>query len=135
MMDTARILIVEDERIVAKDLARRVTRMGHTVVSVAASGVAAIQAATELRPDVVLMDVGLPGEFDGLAAAGHIWAQLQIPVVYLTGYSDTQTLEQATTPRPLLHLQKPFDEARLRDSLTRALAAQRREPPLDAPAL
>jgi CheY-like chemotaxis protein len=134
-MDTAQILIVEDERIVARDLARRLTHMGHTVVGVAASGVEAIQAATELHPNVVLMDVGLPGELDGLAAAAHIWAQLRIPVVYLTGYSDTQTLEQATTPRPLLHLQKPFDAQALRDIVTRAVATQRHEPPLDAQAL
>ena len=132
-MDMAQILIVEDERIVAKDLARRLTRMGHTVVATVASGEAAIQAATELRPGVVLMDVGLPGELDGLAAAAHIWTRLQIPVIYLTGYSDSQTLGQARTPLPLLHLQKPFNEETLRDVLTRALTIQRREPPSDAP--
>jgi CheY-like chemotaxis protein len=132
-MDMVQILIVEDERIVARDLARRLTRMGHTVVATVASGEAAIQAATELRPGVVLMDVGLPGELDGLAAAAHIWTQLQIPVIYLTGYSDSQTLEHARTPLPLLHLQKPFNEETLRDVLTRALTIQRREPPSDAP--
>jgi DNA-binding NtrC family response regulator len=133
MMDTAQILIVEDERIVARDLAQRLTHMGHTVVGMVASGMAAIQAAAELRPHVVLMDVGLPGELDRLAAAARIWAQLQIPVVYLTGYSDTQTLAQAGTPQPLLHLQKPFDDQALEDILIRALAIQRRDPPFDVP--
>jgi len=132
-MDTAQVLIVEDERIVARDLAQRLTRMGHTVVGMVGSGAAAIQAATTLHPQVVLMDVGLPGELDGVAAAAHIGTQLHIPVIYLTGYSGTQTLAQAATPHPLLYVQKPFDEQALRDMLTRALAIQRYNPPFDVP--
>jgi CheY-like chemotaxis protein len=133
-MDTAQILIVEDERIVARDLAQRLTHMGHTVVGMVVSGTAAIQAATELHPHVVLMDVGLPGELDGMAAAARIWAQLQIPVIYLTGYSGTQALAEAATPQPVLHIQKPFDEQALRDTLSRALAIQKHDPPCDMPA-
>lgn len=132
-MDRAQVLIVEDERIVARDLAQRLSRMGHTVVGTVASGVAAIQAAAELHPQVVLMDVGLPGKLDGVAAASQIWAQLQIPVIYLTGYSELQTLGQADTPQPVLHLQKPFDDQTLRDVLLRALAALRCDPPGDVP--
>ena len=63
-----------------------------------------------------------------------IWAELHIPVIYLTGYSGTQTLAEAATPQPLLHIQKPFDEQALRDTLSRALAIQRHDPPFDVPA-
>jgi CheY-like chemotaxis protein len=104
------------------------------VVGMVTSGMAAVEAATELHPHVVLMDVGLPGELDGLAAAARIWAQLRIPVIYITGYSDTQALAQAGTPQPPLHLQKPFDEQALRDTLTRALSARKHDPPFDVPA-
>lgn len=128
-MDRAQILIVEDELIIARDLAQRLTRMGHTVVGTMTSGVAAIQAAAELHPQVVLMDVGLPGELDGLGAASQIWAQLQIPVIYLTGYSDTQTLGQVGTPEPFLHLRKPFDEQTLRETLQQVLTTQKHDPP------
>ena len=108
--------------------------MGHAVVGMVTSGRDAIQAAVELRPQLVLMDVGLPGDLDGLTAASHIWAQLQIPVIYLTGYTDTRTLAQAGTPQPLLHLQKPFDERILRDTLQRALTLLSQDPPYDVPA-
>jgi CheY-like chemotaxis protein len=75
----------------------------------------------------------LPGELDGLGAASQIWAQLQIPVVYLSGYSDTQTLGQVGTPQPFLHLQKPFDEQALQETILQALALPRRDPPSERP--
>src|SRR5262244_2800845 len=120
-MVTARILIVEDERIIAADLRRHVTRLGYEVVGMVGSGAAAIEQAQTLRPDLVLMDIGLPGGMDGLEAAGSIWDALQIPVVYVTAYVDEQTLGQARTPAPLLVVRKPFDVRQLQTTLGHAL--------------
>ena len=125
-MATARILIVEDERIIAADLRRHVTRLGYEVVGTAGSGRAAIAQAQTLHPDLVLMDIGLPGGMSGLEAAGSIWEALQIPVVYVTAYVDEQTLGQARTPAPLLVVRKPFDARQLQTTLARVLA----RPPL-----
>ena len=121
-MATARILIVEDERIIAADLRRHVTRLGYEVVGLVGSGASAIEQAQTLHPDLVLMDVGLPGDMNGLEAAGHIWEALQIPVVYVTAYVDDQTMEQARTPAPLLVIRKPFDARHLQTTLAQVLA-------------
>ena len=74
------LLLVDDERIIAFDLARRLTTLGYTVLATAGSGREAIQQAVDLRPDLVLMDVGLPGGMDGLEAAAHIRSQAAIPI-------------------------------------------------------
>ncbi len=121
-MATARILIVEDERIIAADLRRHVTRLGYEVVGLAGSGASAIEQAQTLHPDLVLMDVGLPGGMNGLEAAGKIWEALQIPVVYVTAYVDEQTMGQARTPAPLLVISKPFDARQLQTTLAQVLA-------------
>jgi CheY-like chemotaxis protein len=125
-MATARILIVEDERIIAADLRRHVARLGYEVVGMVGSGRAAIEQAQTLHPDVVLMDIGLPGGMSGLEAAGSIWEALQIPVVYVTAYMDDQTMGQARTPAPLLVVRKPFDARQLQTTLTQVLS----RPPL-----
>ena len=121
-MATARILIVEDERIIAADLRRHVTRLGYEVVGMVGSGRAAIEQAQTLHPDVVLMDIGLPGGMSGLEAAGSIWEALQIPVVYVTAYMDDQTMGQARTPAPLLVVRKPFDARQLQTTLAQVLS-------------
>jgi CheY-like chemotaxis protein len=120
-MTTARILIVEDERIIAADLRRHVTRLGYEVVALAGSGASAIEQAQTLHPDLVLMDIGLPGDMDGLEAAGRIWEALHIPVVYVTAYVDEQTLGQARTPAPLRVIRKPFDARQLQATLAQVL--------------
>lgn len=120
-MITGRILIVEDERIVARDLERRLTRMGHRVLAIVASGQEAIAKALALHPDVVLMDVRLQGEMDGVEAAQHIQAQVRLPIVFMTAYSDTKSLGGAPDLQPFLYIRKPFEEAALRLTLERAL--------------
>lgn len=120
-MATIQILIVEDERIIAADLKRRVTRLGFEVVGIAGSGVTAIEQARALHPDLMLMDIGLPGGMDGLEAAGHIWAELRIPVVYVTAYVDDNTLGRARTPAPVITLRKPFDAQQLQTTLAHVL--------------
>lgn len=122
-MATARILIVEDERIIAADLRRHVTRLGYEVVGMVGSGGAAVEHARTLHPDLVLMDISLPGGMNGLEAAGSIWEALQIPVVYVTAYVDEQTLGQARTPTPVLLVRKPFDVRQLQTALAHALSS------------
>lgn len=122
-MPPAQILIVEDERIIAAELRGRVTRLGYTVVAMAGSGTEAIEKARALSPDVVLMDIGLPGGMDGLEAAALIWEECKVPVIYVTAYADAETLAQAKTPAPVLAIGKPFDPRQLQSSLAQALSS------------
>jgi CheY-like chemotaxis protein len=120
-MGAPRVLIVEDERIVAIDLQRRLTRLGYVVLAMASSGEEAIQKAIEMPPDIVLMDIRLQGAVDGVEAAGHIRARLDIPIIYMTAYSDERTLQQAGIGQSRLFIRKPFEEKALRTTLQRAL--------------
>ena len=116
-MTPMRILIVEDERLVSFDLERRLRRLGHEVVGVAVSGEEAIEHAPRLQPDLVLMDVHLPGPMDGIEAAQHLWAQYEIPVIFLSGYTTVETLERIWPMVPAGYLSKPFFEDQLRRAL------------------
>jgi CheY-like chemotaxis protein len=126
-MAPARILILEDERIIAAELKRRLTRLGYDVVAIAGSGAEAIERACELSPDLVLADIGLPGGMSGLEAAARIWEECKIHVVYVTAYADEQTLTQVRTPAPLLAIRKPFDIRQLQSTLEQALSKPRCE--------
>jgi CheY-like chemotaxis protein len=121
-MRPTQILIVEDERIIAAELKRRLTSWGYAVVAIAGSGAEAIARARELCPDLVLADIGLPGGMSGLEAAAHIWEECQIPVVYVTAYADEETLRQARTPAPVLAIRKPLDIRQLQSTLEQALS-------------
>jgi two-component system, response regulator PdtaR len=116
-MANTKILIVEDERIVAVELRRRLLRLGYGVSGTASSGQEAIDKAHLLHPDLVLMDVGLTGPMTGLEAGEAIRAHLQIPIVYMTGHA-----ESALPEEPRFYVQKPLNEATLRTTLARALA-------------
>ncbi len=116
-MAKAQVLIVEDERIVAAELRRRLMRLGYSVSGMAASGKEAIDKAHLLRPDLVLMDVGLIGSMTGIEAGEAIRSRLQIPVVYLTGHAESALPEEVR-----FYVQKPLDEAALQTTLARALA-------------
>src|SRR5206468_1762523 len=109
----ARLLIVEDEAIVAMDLQQRLERLGHHVVGTAATGEAAIRRAEEARPDVALMDIRLKGEMDGVTAAAEIDRRFGTPVVFLTAHSDTQTVQRATAAEPFGYVLKPVDDREL----------------------
>ncbi|HXR23747.1 MAG TPA: response regulator [Candidatus Binataceae bacterium] len=91
-----RILVVEDEALIAESISTGLTRAGCNIVAAVDTGAAAIEAATELRPDLVLMDIHLKGEMDGIEAASVITERLRVPVVYLTAHSDRATLQRAT---------------------------------------
>src|SRR5205823_2609901 len=99
-MTSAQILIVEDEAVVAEELRQRLTLLGLTVVAVVSSGEEAVEVARQLRPNVVLMDIRLQGELDGIEAASRIRAELKVPIVYLTAYSDEATVARARATEP-----------------------------------
>jgi CheY-like chemotaxis protein len=122
-MPPVQILIVEDERIIAAELTRRITRLGYEVVATVGSGAEAIERARESCPDLVLMDIGLAGEMNGLEAGVRIWEEFKIPIVYVTAYADELAMAQARTPQPVLAVRKPFDIPQLRHTLEQALAA------------
>ena len=111
---SARVLVVEDERIVALDLAATLRRLGYTVEGPVGSGEEAIEAASRVRPDVVLMDIRLDGPMDGVTAASRIGAEMDAPIVFLTAHSDRETLERAQTAAPYSYLIKPFRQDDLR---------------------
>ena len=102
------ILIVEDERLIALDLQRRLTQLGYRVVGNVASGPQAITAAYQLQPDLVLMDVRLQGEMDGIEAAFRIQTERPTPIIYLTAYVDDSTIQRAQATSPWGFLRKPF---------------------------
>ncbi len=120
-MANAKILIVEDEGIVALDLANRLRRMGYCVVDSVGSGERAIEQATEMRPDLVLMDIRLRGKLDGIEAAQVIRVQLDIPVIYLTALADRDTIRRAEMTHPAGYITKPFEDEELRATIGAAL--------------
>jgi|GEM_PF-1217681 len=117
----ARILVVEDEIIVAKDIQMQLRDQGFIPVGHATRGEDAVALAFEMRPDLVLMDVHLDGEMDGIAAAGLIRSQLSLPVVFLTAYADDRTVSQAKEVMPFGYILKPFSERELRMVVEMAL--------------
>lgn len=118
----ARILIVEDEAVVALDIERRVVELGYKVVGKTATAEDSIKIAGRERPDLVLMDIKLRGLMDGIEAGRRIRDSWRIPVVYLTAHADEATLTRAKATAPFGYLLKPFDEQKLRVTLEVALA-------------
>jgi CheY-like chemotaxis protein len=120
-MAKARILIVEDESVVAKDIQTRLKGLGYAVSAIASSGEVAIQKAAGTHPDLVLMDIVLKGDVDGIEAASQIRSRLNIPVLYLTAYTDEKTLERAKITEPFVYIIKPFQERELHSNIEMAL--------------
>ena len=112
-----RILIVEDQRLIAADLENTLKKLGYVVVGNVASGEDAISKSEELRPELVLMDVRLRGKMDGIQAAEVIRDRFNLPVVYLTAYADEETILRAKKTTPFGYLVKPFNERELRATI------------------
>lgn len=121
------ILLVEDEQIVALELRKRLTRLGYQVTEVAVSGEAALHSVEERRPDLVLMDIVLAGRMTGTQAAAIIREHFDIPVVYLTAFSDPGTLEQIKDTEGQGFLTKPFQPHELHAVIQLALSRHRKE--------
>ncbi|MBN2460037.1 MAG: sigma 54-interacting transcriptional regulator [Candidatus Cloacimonetes bacterium] len=122
-----RTLIVEDERIIAEDIKNALISFGYEVLAITGSGEEAWKLAQELKPDIVLMDIVLEGEINGLDAGRKIYHRLGIPIIFLTSYADEKTLEKAKSANPYAYLVKPFEDKELHASLEMALYKNRME--------
>lgn len=120
-MSTLRIMVVEDQAIVAKDIKATLEGLGYEVPAVAHTGEDAVRKAAETVPDLILMDINLRGEMDGIEAVGRIREKADIPVIFLTAYSDQATLDRAKLTSPMAYLIKPFEESELRTAIEVAL--------------
>jgi PAS domain S-box-containing protein len=130
-METARILIVEDEGVIAAYLEKLLITLGYEVIGWEATGEEAISTALKEQPDLLLMDITLAGAMTGIQAAGEIWKKAEIPVIFLTGYTDEPTLAQAKLSAAYAYLTKPVRERELRASLEMALYKHRTEQRLE----
>lgn len=115
------ILVVEDENIVAKDLSKRLEKMGYNVVGIAGTGEKAIEKAFESEPDLILMDIMLKGDMTGIEAAKTIKEEIEVPVIFLTAYADESTLDKAKMAEPHGYILKPFKEIDIQSNIEMAL--------------
>ncbi len=123
----ARILIVEDDRVVAWHIQETLENLGHEVVAIAASGIEAIEIAENEQPDLVLMDIWLKGNMDGITAAEDINRRLDIPIIYLTAHTDPSTVQRAKLSCPFGYLVKPLREQDLQTAVEIALHRHEQE--------
>jgi PAS domain S-box-containing protein len=121
MMEKNKIMVVEDESIVAEHIRRSLLNMGYSVTSVVSSGPSAIKDAEDKSPDLVLMDIVLDGEMDGIETAKLIRSRFNIPIVFLTAFSDENILQRAKITEPFGYVIKPFNDTDLRINIELAL--------------
>ena len=119
------ILVVEDEGIVARDLQESLMRLGYQIAGIASEGAQAVTMAEEQHPELVVMDVSLRGDIDGIQAARLIQERSHVPVIFLTGHSDPATLQRAVSAGPLGYILKPFQEVELRCAIEVAIHKHR----------
>lgn len=117
----SKILVADDEAIITMQLEERLSAMGYSIAGMAASGVEAIEKARRLMPDLVLMDIVMPGKMNGIEAAKILTNELDIPVVFVTAYADDAIIEQAKSARPYGYIVKPFNELEIKAAIEVAL--------------
>ncbi|MBL8710066.1 MAG: PAS domain S-box protein [Rhodospirillaceae bacterium] len=120
-MTATRVMVVEDEGVVALNLRQRLEKLGYDVPVVVSSGKDALKQIQEIRPDIVLMDIRIDGEMDGIETASRIPPDFMTPVIYLTAYAEESTLERARATKPYGYLLKPFSERELHATIKMAL--------------
>lgn len=120
-MPKTNVLVVEDESIVSKDIQHSLKKLGYNVVGAASTGEKAFELAQEKNPDIILMDIMLKGEMNGIETAEKVKTELHIPVIYLTAYADESTLAKAKVTEPYGYIIKPFKEVDLHTSIEMAL--------------
>jgi len=121
----ARILIVEDENLVALDIERGLKRLGYSIVGVVNNGLDALQKAEEEYPDLILMDIQIKGEIDGIETSERLHRNFNIPVVFLTAHADEATLQRAKLTGPFGYVLKPFEETELHTAIQVAMQKHR----------
>ncbi len=126
-MAASRVLVVEDDGVVAADLSQRLGAMGFQVVGISHDERGAVELAREHRPDIALMDIRLGSGGDGIVAATEIWKNLEIPIVFLTAYAEDSTLQRAKQAEPFGYVLKPFEDRELLSALEIALFKHRKE--------
>jgi len=122
-----KILIAEDEAVIAIELEKTLVAMGHEVVGTAGSGHEAIEMTRRLEPDLILMDIVMPGDVDGIAAAEIIKEEMDISVIFLTAYAGDQLIQRAKHVEPFGYIVKPFQEDQVRAAIEIAIYNQRME--------
>jgi CheY-like chemotaxis protein len=122
-MEAATILVVEDEVIVAEEIKEDLERGGFRVPEIIASGEEVMEAVQRVKPDLIVMDVRIKSAVDGIDAAYLARAEFPVPVIYLTAYSDAETLRRAAGTNPSAFLSKPFREEELLACVRAALGA------------
>lgn len=126
-MAQTNVLVVEDESIVSKDIQHSLKKLGYNVVGAAATGEQAVKLAVETQPDIILMDIMLKGEMNGIEAADSIRKETNIPVIFLTAYADESTLAKAKVTQPHGYIIKPFKEIDIHTSIEMALYKHKKE--------
>jgi two-component system, LytTR family, response regulator LytT len=126
-MAQTNVLVVEDESIVSKDIQHSLKKLGYNVVGAAATGEQAVKLAVETQPDIILMDIMLKGEMNGIEAATQIRTETNIPVIFLTAYADESTLNKAKVTQPYGYIIKPFKEIDIHTSIEMALYKHKKE--------
>ena len=116
-----KLMLVDDEVVIISQLEEIVVAKGHEVVGMATSGEEAIEMAKDVRPDLILMDIMMPGEIDGITAAEQIKAERDIPVIFLTAYSEQELVDRAKSLEPLGYILKPFQERQITTAIEIAL--------------
>ena len=124
-MSSEKIMVVEDEWVVADQLCRDLKDLGYTVCSTASTGDEAIRKAEADRPDLILMDIVLKGKMNGIEAADRIASQFNIPVLYLTAYTNSEYIERAKQTNPFGYLVKPYNQKELYATIEMALHKHR----------
>ncbi len=123
-MTDANILIVEDEGILAMELKDKLEKLGYSVPATASTGAEAVEFATKHRPDLILMDIVLKGDMDGIETANKIRSNLKVPIIYLTAYADDETVKRAKITEPFGYLVKPYNDKELQIAIEMALYRQ-----------
>lgn len=126
-MSKINILVVEDESIVSKDIQHSLNKLGYNVVGAASTGEKALELARSERPDIVLMDIMLKGQMNGIETAEIIRSEMSIPVLFLTAYADESTLSKAKVTEPYGYIIKPFKEIDLHTSIEMAIYKHSKE--------
>jgi len=121
VIENARVMVVEDEGIVSIDIRNILKKLGYSISAVAFSGEEAILKAKENPTDLILMDIGLKGKVDGIQAAKEIRSQNKIPIIFLSGFADDNTLEKAKEAEPAAYLLKPINEEELKETIQRII--------------
>ena len=120
-MVNERIMIVEDESIVAMGVKHKLEDLGYKVVGIEATGEGAVETALKTKPDIILMDIVLKGDMDGIEAAQQIHTRLDTPIIYVSAYSDEEVLRRARITEPYGYILKPFKKSEVNANIQMAI--------------